>query len=396
MNQNDGGFLPSIHAEKDQRFRAGAAHAIRENATAIEREQRAAAEREKNAVERGVAGLSRSHKLVEKAEREAAVAEKAAAGVRALALALAEATMDSLPLEGSPILSGRNREKLKEGFASSFFELASQGSLDPIPGSAGEQLVLECGLAAAEFGYAEVAAVDVFSRVPALSETSSVVKTKIVEAVAAEKALAAKLAAEKERALSEGLPAPKSETTLLGSLAFKAARERGEVDPARALVEAICSYAVVETLHTLGLSRMTPAKARALAEAARVSPSSSPAQGLLREESGGPVPFHTTGLEPADKKWDGAAQMSLAEDGAGYRAVCAWRDPSRPDSVKGAWKLPHHNARTGAANFAGVRAAMSALLGEQAAGIPEKDRRAVYEHLAGHFRDFEVEPPAFS
>src|SRR5262249_13846175 len=58
-------------------------------------------------------------------------------------------------------------------------------------------------------------------------------------------------------------------------------------------------------------------------------------------------------------------------------------------------KLPHHRASDGAVVWNGVRAAMSALMGARGGVDVEGDKRAVYDHLARHYKAFDKEPPEF-
>lgn len=107
----------------------------------------------------------------------------------------------------------------------------------------------------------------------------------------------------------------------------------------------------------------------------------------------GALPYRRTPLDPEDAPWEGPSEVAAAsaED---LEVMCAWRDPARPD-VKSAYKLPHHRAaRPHRLVWHGVRSAMGALLGSRGGvKIPERDRRAVYGHLARHYHDFGKEPP---
>lgn len=58
-------------------------------------------------------------------------------------------------------------------------------------------------------------------------------------------------------------------------------------------------------------------------------------------------------------------------------------------------KLAHHRAEDGAAIWSGVKAAMGALMGARGGVDVEGDRKAVYDHLAAHYRQFGEEAPAF-
>jgi len=84
-------------------------------------------------------------------------------------------------------------------------------------------------------------------------------------------------------------------------------------------------------------------------------------------------------------------------DWSRYRRAFAWYDASNPENF-GSYKLPHHDVIDGRLHVVrrGVVAAMQSLLGARGGvDIPEADRRAVYEHLARHYREFGREPPEF-
>jgi HK97 family phage prohead protease len=111
--------------------------------------------------------------------------------------------------------------------------------------------------------------------------------------------------------------------------------------------------------------------------------------------SKGALPFHDTPKAAVDATWDGPAEVAKA-DVSELDAMCAWCDDSQKD-VKGGYKLPHHEA--GGEHlvvWAGVRAAMGALLGARGGvDIPDGDRRAVYEHLSKHYDQFGNTPPDY-
>lgn len=91
-----------------------------------------------------------------------------------------------------------------------------------------------------------------------------------------------------------------------------------------------------------------------------------------------------------DRSWD---DLSDAEKRriAGHFAWAASMPPARFGDLK----LPHHRPSDGRVVWRGVAAAMAALLGARGGvDIPDADRRAVYNHLAAHYRQFDREPPA--
>lgn len=120
------------------------------------------------------------------------------------------------------------------------------------------------------------------------------------------------------------------------------------------------------------------------------------------------VPFEETPKMDEASEWSASdADKRLTEwatvekdgeqtvDFAKYRRAFTWYNKENPE-VKSSYKLPHHDVDGGELKvvWRGVTAAMGALLGARGgAEIPESDIKAVYEHLAGHYKQFEKEPP---
>lgn len=103
-----------------------------------------------------------------------------------------------------------------------------------------------------------------------------------------------------------------------------------------------------------------------------------------------------TPLAPEDTPWDGTEEVTRASVDD-LKVMCAWVDNENPD-IKGSYKLPHHKATGGyPVVWRGVAAAMAALMGGRGGvDIPEKDRKAVYNHLARHYEEFNKTPPEFA
>ncbi len=123
------------------------------------------------------------------------------------------------------------------------------------------------------------------------------------------------------------------------------------------------------------------------------------------------VPFAKTPKAEEDTAWDKtkaleAVRKWASSDGSGdkdkidwnkYKKAFAWYDPDNKENFSG-YKLPHHTVQDGklVVVWNGVKAAMAALLGARGGvNIPEDERRAVYNHLAEHYKQFDKEVPEF-
>ncbi len=108
----------------------------------------------------------------------------------------------------------------------------------------------------------------------------------------------------------------------------------------------------------------------------------------------GPIAYRDLGFAPEDTDWDAGREVKAA-DIADLKKMCAWFDAANAD-VKGSYKLPHHKQGSKKAVWAGVRAAMGALMGaRRPLKIPDADRRPVYNHLKKHYAHWDKEPPDF-
>jgi hypothetical protein len=102
-----------------------------------------------------------------------------------------------------------------------------------------------------------------------------------------------------------------------------------------------------------------------------------------------------------DVAWDGPANEARArsgEDEAYYRKIFAWKDPDGAPDVKASYKFVHHmvadGGAPGAANIRGCQSAIGVLNGGRGGTtIPDSDRQGVWNHLARHLRDADLEPP---
>ena len=111
------------------------------------------------------------------------------------------------------------------------------------------------------------------------------------------------------------------------------------------------------------------------------------------------LPAHSTAT--TDAAWDGPAMTTRCMSGeneAYYKRIFAWRDPDGDPAVKSSYKFIHHmvagDGTPGAANIRGCQTGIGVLNGGRGGTtIPDADRRGVWNHLAKHLRDADVEPP---
>jgi len=119
----------------------------------------------------------------------------------------------------------------------------------------------------------------------------------------------------------------------------------------------------------------------------------------LKTELRKALPVHHT--PTSDAAWDGpgnVARLKNDETAAYYKKMYAWVDPDADPDTKAAYKFPHHevdgDGNVGAANIRGCIAGIAVLNGARGgADIPDADKQGVYNHLAAHLRDADVEPP---
>lgn len=119
------------------------------------------------------------------------------------------------------------------------------------------------------------------------------------------------------------------------------------------------------------------------------------------------VPYKDTGAADEGAEWSAPTMKDFTgemwedlSDAEKTRIAAhfAWQASSPPETF-GDLKLPHHQAGTsgvGKAVWRGVAAAMGALLGARGGvSIPDGDRKAVYNHLAKHYAQWDKEVPDF-
>lgn len=112
-----------------------------------------------------------------------------------------------------------------------------------------------------------------------------------------------------------------------------------------------------------------------------------------------------TAIRPHDsdvvnRAWDRAAVVAGVPDDAtvtDLRSMAAWVDPSEDPETKGAYSFWHHHGPGGAANVRACVSGIGILNGGRGVDVSATswagDRQAIWEHLAGHIRDADREPP---
>lgn len=111
------------------------------------------------------------------------------------------------------------------------------------------------------------------------------------------------------------------------------------------------------------------------------------------------LPVHHT--PTSDASWDGPAneaRLRNDETAVYYRKAYAWVDPDANPDTKAAYRFIHHevdsDGNIGAANVRACVTGIAVLNGARGGTtIPDADRPGVYNHLAAHLRDADVEPP---
>lgn len=111
------------------------------------------------------------------------------------------------------------------------------------------------------------------------------------------------------------------------------------------------------------------------------------------------IRIHHTATD--DGRWDGPtneARLRLSESETYYRSAFAWIDPDADPQTKAAYKFIHHFVSSdGTVVAASTRACIAgiAVLNGARGGttIPDADRQGVYNHLAAHLKDADMEPP---
>lgn len=112
------------------------------------------------------------------------------------------------------------------------------------------------------------------------------------------------------------------------------------------------------------------------------------------------IPHRHYPLAAESRGWDsngaaGRAKIWADDSDEKYRQAFAWYDQADP-TAPNAYKLSHHDVdgTNLVTVWKGVVSAMALLL-RGAVAIPESDRKAVYDHLAEHYREFDKVAPDY-
>ncbi len=111
------------------------------------------------------------------------------------------------------------------------------------------------------------------------------------------------------------------------------------------------------------------------------------------------IASHSTAT--TDAAWDGPAneaRLRTEESASYYRKAYAWKDPDGDPETKSAYKFIHHqvdgDGKVDAANVRACQTGIGVLNGARGGTtIQEADRQGVYNHLAKHLKDADLEPP---
>ena len=101
-----------------------------------------------------------------------------------------------------------------------------------------------------------------------------------------------------------------------------------------------------------------------------------------------------------NRAWDAAAEVAAIAAEATVtelRSMAAWVDPGADPETKSAYSFWHHHGAGGAANVRACVAGIGVLNGGRGVDVGGTvwagDRQGIWDHLAGHIRDADREPP---
>lgn len=109
----------------------------------------------------------------------------------------------------------------------------------------------------------------------------------------------------------------------------------------------------------------------------------------------GAIPCHET--KTVSRAWDRVRTENALPDDARpseLRSVYAWVDPDGDPELKASYSFPHHHGIGGPANLRACLMGIASLNGPAGADMGDAERKGIYDHLAGHLKDADREPPA--
>ena len=162
--------------------------------------------------------------------------------------------------------------------------------------------------------------------------------------------------------------------------------------------------AAVESVYTTLTPTSIPVGVTITASSS-AEPATTPSEERLTQSTKGVSPRDVSRrTAPQDAEWARPIMADFTEEAfdtlsaADRRRIAghfAWAEEQPPAQYQ-QLKLPHHRAEDGWIVWRGVTSAMAALLGARGGvQIPDEDRRAVYDHLASHYEQFDTAPPEF-
>jgi hypothetical protein len=124
-----------------------------------------------------------------------------------------------------------------------------------------------------------------------------------------------------------------------------------------------------------------------------------PDEGMEVKAAGKPIPSHTTPVsDRAVLDRQAILSVTSPSDYNYYKKIFAYQLPNTDGTKKTHYTFIHHfvgeDGRPGAAAMSELGAEMAVLNGARGGTILRgEDRKAVYNHLAHHYRDFGKKPP---
>ena len=121
--------------------------------------------------------------------------------------------------------------------------------------------------------------------------------------------------------------------------------------------------------------------------------------GLEVKAEGGPIPSHSTAVRDDETLDRSAILNTRSPEGKDYyRKIFAYHTPGTDGTRKTHYTFIHHHVsedgQPGAAAYSELKSEMAILNGGRGGTILRgEDRKAVYNHLARHYRDFGKKPP---